>query len=148
MATKQVFIQIVDKKSGRIEEVINSKTLEAMDIDQKVALTKGKELYIVTHKVEPIIKIEMKQKKIVEPISYIEHEENLTLVIDDADEKAPVEIEEEIPQKTSKKASKKTEKKAIEEEAIEKMKKTPKKQAEAEDVPEKKKRAPRKKKTD
>ena len=34
-----------------------------MDIDKKVALTKGKELYIVTHKIDPVIKIEMKQKK-------------------------------------------------------------------------------------
>ena len=65
MATKQVFVQIVDKKSGQIEEVINLKTLEAMDIDKKVALTKGKELYIVTHKISPVIKIEMKQKKIM-----------------------------------------------------------------------------------
>ena len=147
MATKQVFVQIVDKKSGQIEEVVNLKSLEAMDIDKKVALTKGKELYIVTHKIDPVIKIEMKQKKIIEPISYILPEESLTLEIDDSQETSTPEIKEEAPKKTVKKPSKKAEKKAVEVEEI-KEKKTVKKPAEAEEVIEKKKRAPRKKKTD
>ncbi len=70
MATKQMFIQIVDKKTGMIEEVVEKSQLDAMDIEKKIALTRGKELFIVTHKIEPVIKIEMKQQKITEPISY------------------------------------------------------------------------------
>lgn len=108
MATKQVFIQIVDKKTGKIEEVVNSRTLEAMDIEKKIALTRGKELYIVTHKVEPVIKIEMKQVKISEPVSYVEPDQSLNLEIDS-------KLEEEVPQpakiepaeKTTKKTTKK-----------------------------------------
>lgn len=145
MAAKQVFVQIVDKKSGQIEEVIDMKTLEALNIDKKVALTKGKELYIVTHRIEPVIKIEMKQVKISDPISYIEHEENLTLVIDEEEQATPEEIVEELPAKTVKKAPKKTEKKPVvvedvKVEAVEKAKV-------AEEVVEKKK-TPRKKKTE
>jgi len=108
MATKQVFIQIVDKKTGKIEEVVNSRTLEAMDIEKKIALTRGKELYIVTHKVEPVIRIEMKQVKISEPVSYVEPDQSLNLEIDS-------KLEEEVPQpakiepaeKTTKKTTKK-----------------------------------------
>ena len=132
MATKTVFVQIVDKKSGQIEEVVNLKTLEAMDIDKKVALTKGKELYIVTHKIDPVIKIEMKQKKIIEPISYISPDQSLSIKIDETPEPAPEKKVEEQPTKTVKKSSKKTEKKPVE----------------VEEVKEKKKRTPRKKKTD
>ncbi len=132
MATKQVFIQIVDKKSGKIEEVISSKTLEALDIEKKIALTKGKELFIVTHKVEPVIKIEMKQVKISEPITYIEPEQGFTLEIDESPKQSLKETVQEIDKKTPKKRTPKAEKQTEEivEEVVEK------------------KRKPRKKKTD
>ena len=87
MAIKQIFIQVVDKKSGRIEEVIEKTKLDGLDIEKKIALTKGKELYIVTHKIEPIIRIEMKQKKITEEYSYTIEEDTPieTLVVDEAE---------------------------------------------------------------
>ncbi len=132
MATKQAFVQIVDKKSGKIEEVINLKSLEAMDIEKKVALTKGKELYIVTHKIEPVIKIEMKQVKISEPITYIEPEQGLTLEIDESKEESPEEIITELPKKTVKKPSKKVEKEADEVVEIVAKKRKPRKKKEEE----------------
>ncbi len=129
MATKQTFIQIVDKKTGKIEEVVDSKTLEALDIEKKIALTRGKELYIVTHRVEPVIKIEMKQKKIIEPISYIIPEQNLTLQIDENQESNAKSTEDEKIVKKSKRGPKKAIKEDSSEKELKKnttRKKTPK----------------------
>jgi hypothetical protein len=84
MATKQMFIQIVDKKTGKIEEVVEKAQLDAMDIEKKISLTRGKELYIVTHKIEPVIKIEMKPTKITEPIQYSDLEKMPSIEIDEA----------------------------------------------------------------
>ncbi len=108
MPVKQTFIQIVDKKTGKIEEVVDSKTLDALDIEKKIALTRGKELYIVTHRVEPVIKIDMKQKKIIEPISYVEPDQSLTLQVDTPAEKTSEILEENKTVKKTKRSPKKT----------------------------------------
>lgn len=122
MPIKQTFIQIVDKKTGKIEEVIDSKTLDALDIEKKIALTRGKELYVVTHRVEPVIKIEMKQKKIIEPISYVEPDQSLTLQVDLPEVKVPQPTkQEEVVKKTRKTTKKPTEpKEEIQEKASKK----------------------------
>ena len=84
MATKQIFIQIVDKKTGTIESVLEKNELDALEIEDKILLTKGKELYIVTHKIEPVIRIELKPMKITEPITYNSYEHIQAIEIDDA----------------------------------------------------------------
>lgn len=107
MPAKQTFIQIVDKKTGKIEEVIDSKTLEALDIEKKIALTRGKELYIVTHRVEPVIKIEMKQKKIIEPVSYVDPEQSLTIDVEQTQDLPSQNLEENKSVKKTKRTPKK-----------------------------------------
>lgn len=104
MSARLKFIQIVDKKTGMIEEVIESKTLEALSIEDKIALSRGKELYVVTHVIEPIIKVNMRQKRIVEPINYLQPDDVISI---DSEEPAKKEVEEEkkAPAKTVKKSS-------------------------------------------
>ncbi|MDD3052049.1 MAG: hypothetical protein PHR06_13015 [Candidatus Cloacimonetes bacterium] len=70
MAEKKQFVQIVDKKSGKIERVADLKAIESLPEEEKLELTKGKMLYIVTHVIEPILKVEMVKQKIEEEISY------------------------------------------------------------------------------
>jgi hypothetical protein len=71
MATKATFIQIVDKKTGQIEKIINMETLEAMPLEEKIKFARGKVLYQIAYEIEPIIKIEMKKKMVEEEISYL-----------------------------------------------------------------------------
>lgn len=137
MAAKLTFIQIVDKQTGKIEQVIESRTLKSMAIDDKIALAKGKELYIVTHRIEPVVTVDMKQKKIIEPVSYLEPEGVLTI---DAEADKPAEevkvVKEVIEEK---KTPVKTVKKSVAKKEEEPETKVPE---------EPKKKAPRKKKSE
>jgi hypothetical protein len=69
MAEKQTFVQIVDQKTGMVERVADLKEIEALSIEDKLALARGKTLYVVSHKLEPVIKVEMKRVNIA-PVSY------------------------------------------------------------------------------
>ena len=106
-----------------------------MAIDDKIALAKGKELYIVTHRIEPVVTVDMKQKKIVEAVSYLEPEGVFTI---DAEADKPAEEVKEVIEE--KKAPVKTAKKSLA--------KKEEKEPETKVPEEPKKRAPRKKKTE
>ena len=74
MAEKQQFVQIVDKVSGKIERIINLSDIQAMTAEEKLALSKSKSLFIVTHHLEPIVKVELK-KSVVSHAIYYSNEE-------------------------------------------------------------------------
>jgi len=69
MAEKQTFVQIVDQKTGMVERVADMKEIEALSIEDKLALARSKTLYVVSHKLEPVIRVEMKRVNIT-PVSY------------------------------------------------------------------------------
>lgn len=69
MAEKQTFVQIVDQQTGMVERVADMKEIEAMSVEDKLALARGKTLYVVSHKLEPVIKVEMRKVSIT-PVSY------------------------------------------------------------------------------
>ena len=71
MAEKQTFVQIVDQKTGLVERVADMKEIEALSTEDKLALAREKTLYVVSHKLEPVIKVEMKKVSIA-PVSYKE----------------------------------------------------------------------------
>jgi hypothetical protein len=73
MAEKQTFVQIVDQKTGMVERVADMKEIEALSIEDKLALARSKTLYVVSHKLEPVIKVEMKKVSIA-PVSYKQEE--------------------------------------------------------------------------
>jgi hypothetical protein len=70
MAEKKTFIQIVDISTGKIERIVNQADIEALSAEEKLALSRNKNLFIVTHKLEPIVKVEMKKTMINEPHYY------------------------------------------------------------------------------
>ncbi len=70
MAEKRTYIQIVDAKSGKIEKIVDYTDIDAMSTEDKLALSRGKQLFIVTHRLEPIVKVEMKKTAISEPASF------------------------------------------------------------------------------
>lgn len=70
MAEKQHFVQIVDMTSGKIERIVNLKEIDAMSAEDKLALSKNKNLFIVTHRLQPIVKVEMKKSIIQSPIQF------------------------------------------------------------------------------
>jgi hypothetical protein len=70
MAEKKQFEQVVDQATGRVEQVIDMERLENLDAEGKLALTKGKTLYVVTHTLEPVIKIEMRKRLIETETAY------------------------------------------------------------------------------
>ncbi len=75
MAEKKTFIQIVDIASGKIERVVSMTEIDAMSAEEKLALSRTKNLFIVTHKLEPIVKVEMKKTVIAhEMIFSVNHE--------------------------------------------------------------------------
>jgi len=90
MAEKQQFVQIMDKKTGRVEQIIDLQKLEQMSAEEKLALSKGKAIYVITHELEPIIKIEMKRKAIAQEVQFEE-------------EKPEVVVEPELATKSSSK---------------------------------------------
>lgn len=70
MAEKQSFVQIVDTATGMVERVLDQRDLEAMSVEDKLALARTKTLYVVSHKLEPVIKVEMRKVNIEIPVSY------------------------------------------------------------------------------
>jgi len=71
MAEKQTFVQIVDQKTGMVERVADMKEIEALSVEDKLSLARSKTLYVVSHKLEPVIKVEMRKVSIA-PVSYKE----------------------------------------------------------------------------
>jgi hypothetical protein len=70
MAEKQHFVQIVDMDSGTIERIVNLKEIDAMSPEEKLALSKNKNLFVVTHRLQPIVKVELKKTLISAPIQF------------------------------------------------------------------------------
>lgn len=67
MAEKQTFVQIVDVTTGKIEKIVNLKEIEALSPEEKLELARNKNLFIVTHRIIPIVKVNMKKTAIEEP---------------------------------------------------------------------------------
>ena len=74
MAEKQSFVQIVDMLSGKIEKIVNLNEIEAMSAEEKLALSRNKNLFVVTHRLEPIVKVELKKSAISQPMKFSETE--------------------------------------------------------------------------
>lgn len=72
MPEKQTFVQIVDMATGKIEKVVSLTEIEALSAEDKLALSRNKNLFIVTHRLEPIVKIELKKTVISAPIQFME----------------------------------------------------------------------------
>ena len=70
MAEKQSFVQIVDQKTGMVERVADMKEIEALSVEDKLALARTKTLYVVSHRLEPVIKVEMKKISISSSFYY------------------------------------------------------------------------------
>ncbi len=70
MAEKQQFVQIVDMTSGKIERIVNLKEIDAMSAEDKLALSREKNLFIVTHRIQPIVRVEMKKSVIESPMQF------------------------------------------------------------------------------
>ena len=73
MPEKQTFVQIVDMATGKIEKVVSLTEIEALSAEDKLALSRNKNLFIVTHRLEPIVKIELKKTVISAPIQFMEN---------------------------------------------------------------------------
>jgi DedD protein len=73
MAEKQTFVQIVDQKTGMVERVADMKEIEALSTEDKLALARTKTLYVVSHRLEPVIKVEMR-KVSINPVAYKQEE--------------------------------------------------------------------------
>lgn len=101
MAEKQQFVQIVDMTSGKIERIVNLKEINAMSAEEKLALSKEKNLFIVTHRLQPIVKVEMKKSIIESSMKF----ENDTAELSESRLEAPVE--EEAPKAKSRGRKKK-----------------------------------------
>jgi len=70
MAEKKQFAQIVDKKTGKIEKVVEMSSIDNLTEEEKLELTKGKVLYIVTHIIEPVLRVEMVRTRIEDQVEY------------------------------------------------------------------------------
>jgi hypothetical protein len=70
MAEKQSFVQIVDMASGKIDRIVNLKEIDAMTAEEKLALSRNKNLFVVTHRLEPIVKVELKKSVISSPMNF------------------------------------------------------------------------------
>lgn len=98
MAEKTAFVQIVDINSGKIERIVTQAEIEALPAEEKLALSRTKNLYIVTHTLEPIVKVEMKKSLITEPMYYAQES---TV---EPEEEAPPKVEPETPKRGKKKS--------------------------------------------
>lgn len=87
MAEKQSFVQIVDMASGKIDRIVNLKEIEAMSAEEKLALARNKNLFVVTHRLEPIVKVELRKSVISQPLKF-------------SDPEAPLPAEEIVPETT------------------------------------------------
>lgn len=67
MPEKQTFVQIVDISTGKIDRIVNLADIEAMTPEEKLELSRNKNLFIVTHRLEPIVRVELKKSAISEP---------------------------------------------------------------------------------
>ncbi len=74
MAEKQTFVQIVDMATGAIDRIVNLKEIEAMTPEEKLELSRNKNLFVVTHRLEPIVRVELKKSVITEPMQFAEAE--------------------------------------------------------------------------
>ena len=72
MAEKASFVQIVDMTTGKIEKVVNYTEIEALSAEEKLALSRSKSLFVVTHRLEPVVKIELKKTVINSPMQFSE----------------------------------------------------------------------------
>ena len=70
MAEKQSFVQVVDMATGKIDRVVNLKEIEALSAEEKLALARSKNLFVVTHRLEPIVKVELKKSAISAPMQF------------------------------------------------------------------------------
>ncbi|HPB43222.1 MAG TPA: hypothetical protein PLU06_00525 [Candidatus Syntrophosphaera sp.] len=73
MAEKQTFVQIVDMATGAIERIVNLKEIVAMTPEEKLELSRNKNLFVVTHRLEPIVRVELKKSVITEPLQFAEN---------------------------------------------------------------------------
>lgn len=74
MAEKQTFVQIVDMATGAIERIVNLKEIVAMTPEEKLELSRNKNLFVVTHRLEPVVRVELKKSVISEPLQFAEPE--------------------------------------------------------------------------
>lgn len=70
MAEKQTFVQIVDMATGAIDRIVNLNEITAMTPEEKLELSRNKNLFIVTHRLEPIVRVELKRSIINEPLEF------------------------------------------------------------------------------
>ncbi|MCB5271362.1 MAG: hypothetical protein LHW56_05915 [Candidatus Cloacimonetes bacterium] len=70
MNEKQHFVQIVDMETGKIERIANLKEIDAMSPEDKLALSKNKSLFVVTHRLQPIVKVTLKKSVITKPMQF------------------------------------------------------------------------------
>jgi len=70
MAEKQSFVQIVDMTSGKIERIVNLAEIEAMTAEEKLALSRDKNLFVVTHRLEPIVRVELRKSLITQEMRF------------------------------------------------------------------------------
>jgi hypothetical protein len=70
MAEKQQYVQIVDTATGAIERITTMTELNAMSVEEKLALSKDKSLYLVTHRIEPIVKVTLKRHMIASKMDF------------------------------------------------------------------------------
>lgn len=77
MAEKKQFVQVVDHATGRVERVIELDKLDRLSPEDKLALSRGKDLFLVTHVIEPVIKIEMKKRLIDTEMNFHREEKPL-----------------------------------------------------------------------
>ena len=70
MAEKKSFVQIVDIGTGKIDRIVALSDIESLSAEEKLALSRNKNLFVVTHKLEPIVKVEMKKTVIDQPLYF------------------------------------------------------------------------------
>ncbi len=99
MTEKQSFVQVVDNSTGKIEKVVNLNEIEAMSAEDKLALSRNKSLFVVTHRLEPIVKVELKKTVISAPIQFTEAKK---------EEAEPITEVTELPVEASKPKGKRT----------------------------------------
>jgi len=56
--------------TGAIERVTTLSEIESMSAEDKLALSRNKNLFVVTHRLEPIVKVELKRYPISEPMQF------------------------------------------------------------------------------
>lgn len=86
MAEKQTFVQIVDMTSGKIERIVNLAEIEAMTAEEKLALSRNKSLFVVTHRLEPIVRVELRKSVVSEEINFSTPEPAAEKVIEEITE--------------------------------------------------------------